>query len=235
MSKTILITGANRGLGFVMSKKLAELGHQVILTGRDEQKINSAAEKITNNCFPLKLDVTRPSQIANAFDIIQKEFTNIDILINNAGSVFDHAPFEQENHGPLYSNLDVLKQSMELNLYGPYQMIQTFLPLLTIEDQRTDIINISSGMGAINNMGTGVPTYRISKAALNALTSFLKSELSATNIHVNSVCPGWCATELGGENAPRSPLEGIQGVLWIIQEQPDINGQFIRDREIIPF
>jgi len=232
--KTILVTGANRGLGFEACKQLALDGHKIIMTGRDEAKLKQAAAKLSGNIIPLKMDVTADKEIENAAIWVKDHIGNIDVLINNAGSVFDTFPFGANCENPLSTGHNELRNTLELNLEGPYSVIKSFLPLLR-KTQRTDIINVSSGMGSLHDMGTGAPAYRISKAALNALTIFLATELAATKIYVNSLCPGWCSTELGGQEAPRTPAEGIIGIRWIVNERPELRGKFIRDKAIISF
>lgn len=235
MSKTILITGANRGLGLTLSKQLAEAGHKVLMTARDHSELANSARNINGEIHTFQLDVRDQDNIKSCYQWVQENFEHLDVLVNNAGAVFDTPPFQSDEPGPLYSDLPILRESFELNIFAPYMMIRQFLPLLLTNDKRTDIINLSTAMAAISNMGTGVPAYRLSKAALNALTSYLQAECVGTQVTINSVCPGWCTTQLGGENAPRSPLEGIQSILWIIDREPDINGALIRDKKIIPF
>lgn len=232
--KTVVVTGANRGIGFEAAKELAASGHTVILTARDETKGKAAADILPGDIIVHQLDVTDERSIRRFADFVKSESIDIDVLINNAGTSFDHRN-EQTAGNPLYTPAEMLRKTLEVNLIGAYALTRELFPYIT-RDERADIINISSGMGALTDMGTGSPAYRISKAALNALTVFLHAELSAaTEIRVNSVCPGWVRTALGGPNASRSLEEGVQGILWIVNEEPELSGKFIRDRRTIDF
>lgn len=231
--KTIIITGANRGIGLQAAKELAKQGHQVILTSRNKIKGHAAANTISPSVIYHQLDVTISESVKRFADFMAAEFEQIDVLINNAGSVFD-MPDPDYQQSPLSSGVDILRTTLELNLIGAYAVTQALLPFMN-KNQRSDIINISSGMGALTDMGIGSPTYRISKASLNAMTVLLANELAGTTIHANAVCPGWVKTDLGGAGAPRELAEGVVGINWIINQEPKISGKFIRDQEIIPF
>lgn len=231
--KTIVVTGANRGIGFEAAKELAASGHTVILTARDEVKGKAAADILAGEIIVHQLDITDGQSIGKFAAFIKSESINVDVLINNAGTSFDQRN-EQTAGNPLYTPVEMLRKTLEVNLIGAYALTRELFPYIT-RDERADIINISSGMGALTDMGTGSPAYRISKAALNALTVFLHAELNGTEIHVNSVCPGWVRTALGGSSAARSLEEGVQGILWIVNEEPELSGKFIRDRRMIDF
>ncbi|MBP9706397.1 MAG: SDR family NAD(P)-dependent oxidoreductase [Oligoflexales bacterium] len=233
--KTIFITGAARGIGFAAAKLLQADGHQVIASSRDLKKLEASLAKLPSGIAAIGLDVCDEKQVKAAAQEVQKRFGTIDVIINNAGSVFDEkSRFQAQPENPFDSSLEALKKTYQLNIAGPYAVIKYFLPLLS-KNRRTDIINVSSGMGALKDMGPGCPTYRISKVALNAMTVTLSAELIETQTHVNSICPGWCATDLGGVDAPRTPEQGVEGMQWIINEEPKIRGKFIRDKEIIDF
>lgn len=233
MAKTIVITGANRGIGFEAAKQLAAGGHEVVLTGRNQAKVEAAAATLDGNVIPHVLDVTDEGSIERFANFIKKKELAIDVLINNAGSVFDKKE-EQDGPNPLTTRADALRKTLELNLVGAYLVIQHLFPCMT-KNGRADIINISSGMGALKDMGTGWPAYRMSKAAMNAMTVWLSAELQGGNTKVNSLCPGWVRTELGGPNAHRTLEQGVQGILWIVNQEPDIHGKFIRDQRLIDF
>lgn len=231
--KTIVITGANRGIGFEAAKELAASGHTVILTARDETKGKAAADILEGDIIVHQLDVTDAQSIRRFAAFIESEPFNVDVLINNAGTSFDK--HDEDTDNPLYTSVDKLRKTLEVNLIGAYALTQALFPYIA-RNLRADIINISSGMGALTDMGTGSPAYRISKAALNALTVYLHAGLSVnTQIHINAVCPGWVRTALGGPNAARGLEEGVQGILWIVNEEPELSGKFIRDRHIIDF
>ena len=232
--KTVLITGANRGIGYEAAKELAESGHRVILTARNEEKGLKAKDSIKGDVIFYLLDVTQGESIKQLAKFIEKDVGTIDVLINNAGSLFDPKRFEVNPDNPLDTSVEILNQTLQLNLVGAYNVTKHVLPFMN-KTKRADIINVSSGMGALREMGGGTPAYRISKTALNALTKILTAEFKKTNLHVNSICPGWVRTDLGGPEAIRSVEEGVVGILWIINDEPEVRGQFIRDKEFLEF
>ncbi|OFZ46912.1 MAG: hypothetical protein A2381_03700 [Bdellovibrionales bacterium RIFOXYB1_FULL_37_110] len=232
--KTVLITGANRGIGFEAAKELAESGHRVILTARNKEKGIKACENIKGEVIFHLLDVTQSESVERLAKFIGKDIGTIDVLINNAGSMFDPRRFEANPANPLDSSVAILNQTLQLNFVGAYDVTKQILPFMN-KKERADIINVSSGMGALHEMGVGTPAYRISKTALNALTKVLTAEFENTDLHINSICPGWVRTDLGGVGATRSLEEGVMGIVWIVNEEPELRGQFIRDKEQLDF
>lgn len=128
--------------------------------------------------------------------------------------------------------LDQVKYIMETNLYGPWRMIQTFLPLLQ-KGRNGRIINISSGMGEFSSLSSDYPDYRLSKSSLNVLTIMLAEELINKGISINAMCPGWVKTDMGGPDAQREVSEGADTAVWLATEKKIPHGKFLRDREII--
>jgi NAD(P)-dependent dehydrogenase (short-subunit alcohol dehydrogenase family) len=127
----------------------------------------------------------------------------------------------------------LLEKSFLTNTVGAVLVSQAFLPLLSRARQGR-IINISSGLGSLSQMEANSPTYSISKTALNAVTRQFAAALKDKGISVNSVCPGWVRTEMGGPNAPRSVEEGAEGIVWLATEAPaGLTGNFIRDHQVI--
>ncbi len=227
-----LVTGANRGIGLEIVTQLATLGMKVILTSRNADKGRLAATTLQDSGLPVMfhhLDVTSESDIVNIANFINNEFGKIDILINNAAILVD------EKIRGLDVTMDVMRNVLESNLLGPLRLCQEIIPLMK-KNNYGRIINISSGMGSFNEMGSGYPSYRISKTALNAMTKILSSELSGTNILINSMCPGWVKTDMGGQEAPRTVAQGADTAVWLAQF-PDggPSGQFFRDRKMIPW
>ncbi len=225
-NKTALVTGAGKGLGFEVVKLLSSSGVQVFLTARDLKKAEVAYNSLGDfkkNIRLVELDVANPGSVKAAFEKINSEIDSLDILINNAGINYDtwqkaiNADIEVE-----------CKVTMETNFYGPWRMIKTFLPLL-LKSTQGRIVNVSSEAGSIAGLTGGIPAYATSKAALNALTKTVAGELKTNKILVNSVCPGWCATEMGGAGG-RSPVLGAKSILWAA-ELPDDGptGGFFRD------
>ncbi|HSA75114.1 MAG TPA: SDR family oxidoreductase [Candidatus Nitrosocosmicus sp.] len=207
--KIALVTGANRGIGFETCKQLSQLGLKVILTARDQIKGERAAKELTEQDLDVifyKLDVSDKENIANIYNAIEKKFSRLDVLVNNAAILYD------SNQTTINANLEIVSQALKTNLYGPWLLCQAFIPLMK-RNNYGRIVNVSSGAGSLQYMDGGAPAYGISKVALNALTKKLASELVGTNILVNSVDPGWVATDMGGKGG-RPVDEGAKGIVW---------------------
>ncbi len=224
-----LVSGANRGIGREVVRQLAVRGVTTILGSRDEEKGRTAAEGIDGEVVVRRLDVTDEKGIQNLAHEVEEEFGRLDVLVNNAGVSMD------SGRRGVNADLDVVRETLELNLFGAWRLCEAFVPLM----QRNNygrIVNVSSGMGALNEMGGGSPAYRVSKTALNALTRILASELRGSGILVNSVCPGWVRTDMGGSGASRSVEEGADTLVWaatLADNGP--TGGFFRDRRPIPW
>ena len=231
MSKVALVTGANRGIGLEISKQLASRGIVTILTTRNMHSgrpLVNELRKQWKNIWYHQLNVTEEQSIKDLLGFIEEECGNLDILINNAGILLD------EDKNILEMKPGLIRKTLDTNLYGPLRMSQAFLHLLKKSDDAR-IINLSSCMGQLSTMGNSSPAYRLSKTALNALTVILASELEGTNIKINSVCPGWIKTGMGGENAPLSVEEGADTAVWLATADKIPNGKFVRGREVIPW
>ncbi len=214
-----LVTGANRGIGFEVCRQLSALGHTVVLTARDAAKANVAAtQALVNpgNVLTLALEVTNAQSVRTAAEWVGRELGRLDVLINNAGGNFDM------EHLASAVPMDYLRQTLEMNLIGAWQVTQALLPLIR-KSKHGRIVNVSSGAGAfdsadgfgLKNMGGNAPAYAISKTALTAFTVKLATELRDTGILVNAVCPGWTATYPGGaEQGARPVADGARSVLW---------------------
>jgi len=235
--RVAVVTGANKGIGFAACGLLAGKGLRTVLTGRDEKKVKRAADSLKEQGLRLihhQLDVSDPESIKEFENWIYKEIGRADVLVNNAGVYLDKGGFGGNAAG-LDTDLDTLRQTMETNLYGPLRMCQALVPLMK-KNRYGRIVNVSSGMGQLADMNGGSPAYRISKAALNALTRIIASETSGDNILVNSAAPGWVATDMGGRNAPRSPEEGADTIVWLAtMEDGGPTGGFFKDRRQIPW
>lgn len=223
--RIILVTGANRGIGFEICRQLAEMDQHVILTARNEEKGKAASAKLNGEVDFLRLDMTAPETFAEARRIIEEKYGKLDVLINNAGISKGSKGFDQ-------AAMEDIRFVMETNLFGPVALIKTLLPLLLKSDD-SRIINISSGMGAINDAGSGYAAYRLSKASLNAFSAFLAKDLSGTHIKVNAVCPGWVRTDMGGPLALRSVAKGAETAVWLATATSIPNGKFVRDQKVI--
>lgn len=222
----VLITGANRGLGKEVATQLAEKGHEIIMTARDEQKGIQALKEVrersgNDNVRFIQLDVGSEEDCKRVFKIVNDNYDHLDVLINNAG-IFLNA--DDSSH----VSMDVMEYTMKTNFLGPFRLSQLFLPILEkAEDPR--IINVSSGMGALTDMGSGYAAYRISKTALNSLTAVMAADLHLRGLKVFSVCPGWVKTDMGGKEAPRELQEGAWSIMWLIDSPEAISGKFYRD------
>ena len=232
-AKIAVVTGGNRGIGFETCRQLAKQGLHVVLTSREPEKGQRAVETLSSeglNVTHHPLTVTDSDSVAQLAAFLQDEFGRVDALVNNAGVYLD-----AEGSSVFEAEIDTLRQTLETNVYAPLQLAQAIVPMMRQQNYGR-IVNVSSGMGQLTQMGGGAPGYRLSKTALNALTRILAAELEGTNILVNSVCPGWVRTDMGGESAPRSPEQGADTIVWLAT-LPDGSptGGFFRDRAPIPW
>jgi NAD(P)-dependent dehydrogenase (short-subunit alcohol dehydrogenase family) len=226
MSTISLVTGANRGIGREVCRQLAELGHTVILTARAPGAAGIAAQTV--RAEPMRLDVTDRASVADAADWTRQRYGKLDVLVNNAAITYDTW------QRAVTADLAVVREAAESNLYGPWLMVQEFLPLLRNSDHPR-IVNVSSEAASLAGMGGGTPAYTASKVALNALTRMLADELRRDRILVNAVCPGWVATDMGGPGG-RPVAEGAASVVWAAT-LPDSGptGGFFRDGRPLPW
>jgi NAD(P)-dependent dehydrogenase (short-subunit alcohol dehydrogenase family) len=226
--RVALVTGAYRGIGLEVVRQLARLGFDVLLTARDSGKAEAAAAGLKGEglkVVPVQLDVTDARSVEEAARFVSEQFGRLDVLVNNAAILYDDWQ-RAEN-----AELDTAREAFETNTLGPWRVSQAFLPLLR-KSRHPRIVNVSSESGSLASMGGGTPAYGVSKAGLNVLTRKLADELRPARVLVNSVCPGWVATEMGGPDAPRTPEEGAASVVWAAT-LPDTGptGGFFRDGE----
>ena len=231
-----LVTGANKGIGFEVTRQLGVKGIHVIMTSRDEKKGQAAFERMQNHGLDIsfqKLDVTDKEDIKWLSSFIKKEYGKLDILVNNAGVFLDNR--DSEDVSIFHSKVDTIRNTLETNTFGALLLCQEFIPLMK-KNNYGRIVNVSSGMGQLSDMNGGYAGYRLSKVSLNALTKIFADELKETNVLINSVCPGWVKTDMGGPNATRSVEEGVETIVWLAT-LPDSgpSGGFFRDKEIIPW
>ncbi len=227
--KIAAVTGANRGIGFEIANQLLKQGFHVIVTARDEAKGAAAVEKLSasGRAEFLPLDVSNSDSVQQFIASVAEKHGRLDVLVNNAGVFLD------KGMGPLEIGLDTVRETLEVNSLGPLYLIQQAVPLMK-KNGYGRIVNLSSGMGALNEMTGGYLAYRVSKTCLNAITLVLAAELAGTGILVNAMCPGWVQTDMGGENAPRSTEEGADTAVWLSMLPSDgPTGQFFRDKKVI--
>jgi NAD(P)-dependent dehydrogenase (short-subunit alcohol dehydrogenase family) len=229
MEKTVLITGANRGIGLQTAKELAGRGFRVFVGSRDERSGADAAAQIGHRAEALAIDVSDSQSIAAAARDLAAKTDRLDVLVNNAGI------YPDQGVTILDVSRDHLDETFQTNTFGPVIVTQAFLPLLR-KSAAARVINVSSGYGQLDGLSPGVPSYCLSKLALNGVTIMLAKALRAEKIAVNSVCPGWVRTDMGGANADRSVEEGADTVVWLAAEAPaSLTGKFFRDRAEIPW
>jgi NAD(P)-dependent dehydrogenase (short-subunit alcohol dehydrogenase family) len=230
--KIAVVTGANRGLGLETCRQLARLGLTVILTARDPARGAAEADKLQAQGLDVifqPLDVTDPASIAQLGEFLAQKFGRIDVLVNNAGVFLDPLGGDDPDASSvLRADIDTLRTTMETNLYGPLRMCQALIPLMQGSGR---VVNVSSGMGQLSEMNGCCPGYRFSKTGLNALTRTLADELQHSAIKVNSVCPGWVRTDMGGPNAERPVEKGAETIVWLATLDDDgPSGGFFRDK-----
>lgn len=237
--KVAVVTGANKGLGFEICKQLLDHEYQVILTARDATKGQAACQALAvhnPNIEFFKLDVTSQPDITALVRHLQDKWQRCDVLVNNAG-IFPDSRDDLENHWPsiLKADLDTIRIGMETNAYGALRLCQAIIPLMQ-KNGYGRIVNMSSGMGQLSDMNGCCAGYRISKTALNVITRVISDELKGTNILINSMCPGWVKTDMGGPGATRQIPEGADTATWLAM-LPDRgpSGLFFRDRKPIPW
>jgi NAD(P)-dependent dehydrogenase (short-subunit alcohol dehydrogenase family) len=222
--KIAIISGANRGIGKEIAKQLAALDFKVIATGRSLEKIQSISKEIDGDITPVVVDVASTESCDRFSMYLNENFEKVDVLVNNAGIM--------GNKSISSFDLEQIGKVLNTNLIGAIRLTKAVFPLLS-KSNDARIINISSQMGALRNLNGGYAAYRLSKWALNGFTLILASDLNNSNIKVNSICPGWCHTDMGGAGAPKSPAKGAETAVWLATEQSIVNGKFYSDKQII--
>lgn len=234
--RVAIVSGASRGLGREVVRQLGERGFQLVITARDQERLRESADEIARSTgvepLAVAADVTDADAVARLRDTVEERFGRADVLINNAGVLLGPRDFAQpEAASVLRADPLEVAATLAVNAIGPLRMIQAFAPLMRRQHWGR-IVNVSSGMGQLSEMGGGWPGYRQSKTALNALTRIVAAELQGSGIKVNSVCPGWCRTDMGGDAATRSATDGAASIVWAALLPDDgPSGGFFRDGE----
>lgn len=229
--KTALITGANKGIGYEVARQLASKGFQVFVGARNPQNGRQATEALRKHgaiATFVPLDVSDAQSIADAVHLVSAAAEHLDVLINNAGILLE------EDSAIAQLSAETVNRTLQTNTLGPMLVTQAFLPLL-LRSNAPRVVNVSSGGGQLNDgMGTWAPAYCLSKTALNAVTSLFAAALPS--ISINSVCPGWVRTDMGGASAARSVEEGADTIVWLATDAPkELTGKFLRDKKQIPW
>jgi NAD(P)-dependent dehydrogenase (short-subunit alcohol dehydrogenase family) len=225
-----LVSGANRGIGLETCRQLAQRDVQVILTSRDPAKGQAAVDQLATEGLTLayhQLDAADPDSINRLHDYVEATYGRLDILVNNAGILID------ERHSLLALDYDVLRSTMETNAYGPLLLTQAFVPLMRRRNYGR-IVNLSSGIGELSELGSSWPAYRLSKIFLNIQTRIIAGELEGSGILINAMCPGWVRSDMGGSDAPKSIADGADTAVWLSLLPDDgPQGGYFRDRQPI--
>ena len=243
MQRVALVSGGNRGIGREVARQLVALGHRVVIGSRDLATGEEVARELGENTSAVQLDVTdEDSTSAVQLDVtdedsivaavasVERDLGRLDVLVNNAG-----ISGGGWSTNAVDADLDEVRQTLETNLFGAWRLTEEALPLMR-KNGYGRIVNISSGMGQLSDMGGHSPGYRVSKTGLNVLTRMLTAELGDENILVNSVCPGWVRTDMGTQSARLSVEEGADTPVWLATLPDDgPRGGFFRNREPIPW
>ena len=229
---TILVTGANKGIGIEICRQLARLKHRVILSARSAERGEAAVETLAKEGLKvefLSLDTADEASILRAARELKERISALNVLINNAaildtwqGTILEAKPAD-------------LRDTFTTNALGPILLTQALLPLLEA-GKPARIINVSSQLASMQNMTDGWPGYGISKAALNAATRKLAEALAPRVISVNAASPGWVRTEMGGTSAPLSIEHGAQNIVRLVTDVPHtLTNHFLEENGEIPW
>jgi NAD(P)-dependent dehydrogenase (short-subunit alcohol dehydrogenase family) len=228
-TRVALVSGGNRGIGLELCRQLPERGITVIMGSREGEQGRAAAAGLSGGVVVRQLDVADPESVERISRSIEEEFGRLDVLVNNAALSNDGGQRGVD------ADLGRVQEALEVNLFGAWRLCEMAIPLMR-RNGYGRIVNLSTGLAALEDMGGGSPGYRISKTSLNALTRILASELRGSGILVNAVDPGWVQTDMGGSSAPRPVEEGADTPLWAATlPNNGPTGGFFRNRRPIPW
>ncbi|MDQ3863054.1 MAG: SDR family oxidoreductase [Actinomycetota bacterium] len=228
-ARIALVSGGNRGIGLEVCRQLAASGYTVVMGSRNEGKGRAAAEGLEGDVIPHQLDVTDAGSVERVATFLEEEFGRLDILVNNGAISNDGGQRGVD------ADLGRVKEALEANLFGAWRLCEMAIPLMR-RNGYGRIVNVSTGLASLEDMGGGSPGYRVSKTALNALTRILASELRGSGILVNAINPGWVQTDMGGSGATRPVEEGAEGLVWAATlPNSGPTGGFFRDRQPVPW
>lgn len=232
--KIALVTGGNRGIGRAIARQLADQGIHVIITARkisDGQSVVDEIAEAGGSSEVMLLEMTDSQHRERLVRDIDVQYQRLDIVVNNAGVALDKWVPGAD------LDIQVMRDTMEVNVYASLQLIQLALPLMK-RNQYGRIVNLSSELASLNDMHLGMTlAYRTSKAALNAITRILALELEEyPDIKINAAAPGWVKTELGGDDAPLTPEQGAITPVWLATLPEDgPSGGFYREKQAYPW
>jgi len=225
--KIALVTGANKGIGFEIVRQLLQRDFQVVLAARNHDAGRQAIAKLSGNVRFLPLDVSDDLSIQKAANEFGANHDRLNVLVNNAGI------YPDEGFTILTITREQLVATFQTNIFGAVRVVQEFLPYLRKADSAR-VINVSSGYGEIGGLSADVPSYCLSKLALNGATLMLHQKLQPEGISINSMCPGWVRTDMGGPGASRSVEQGADTAVWLAADASgSLSGKFFRDRKEI--
>ena len=223
--RVALVSGGNRGIGLEVCRQLAGRGITVVMGSRDAEQGRDAASNLPDGVVVHQLDVSEPESVERLARSVEEEFGRLDVLVNNAAISND------EGQSGVDADLDRVKEALEANLFGAWRLCEVAIPLMR-RNGYGRIVNVSTGLASLEDMGGGSPGYRVSKTALNVLTRILASELRGSGILVNAVNPGWVQTDMGGSGATRTVEEGAEALVWAATlPNSGPTGGFFRDRQ----
>ena len=229
--RVALVTGANRGIGFEVCRSLGRQGASVILGSRDVARGVNAAEQLRSTGLDVvcrQLDVTDQVSVDAMAAWLEAEHGRLDVLVNNAGIM-------PNKKNVLDAPLSEVEEMWQVNTLGPWRAALALSPLMT-QNHWGRIVNLSSEAGSMTRMTGTAAAYRVSKAALNAFTRILASQLQPEGVLVNAVCPGWVHTDMGGPEAPRTLEQGASSVMWAVCLNDDgPTGGFYQDGKPLPW
>jgi NAD(P)-dependent dehydrogenase (short-subunit alcohol dehydrogenase family) len=226
-----LVTGGNKGIGFEICRQLARKGVNVVLTARDEGKGLAATRRLQSqglNVIFHPLDVTDAAAVRRLARYLDSVHGGCDIVVNNAGIALD-----RYSSSVLDAPVQLFRDTMETNVFGPLLLCQALVPSM-LRQRYGRVVNLSSGMGQLEDMGDGSAAYRMSKTALNALTRMVAAATENRGILVNALCPGWVRTDMGGRDAARGVEKGAETAVWLATLPANgPSGGLFRDKKAI--
>jgi len=238
--KTVLITGANKGIGYETARQLGRLGYRIWLGSRDAERGGAAVAQLVaegHDARLLVIDVTGDASVAAAAARVQAEDGRLDVLINNSG--ITGGPPSAPSVEPIGQIQDVY----QTNVFGPIRVTQAFLPLLTAAG-RANVVMVSSGLGSLGWLsdpdnafyGVNILGYNSSKTALNAITLSLAKDLAAVGVKVNAADPGYTATDMNGHSGYRTVEQAAAGIVWLADQDADgPTGRFYFEQAEVPW
>ncbi|MFH5182521.1 SDR family oxidoreductase [Paenibacillus sp. TAB 01] len=214
----IVITGANRGLGYQLTAEAAQRGHTVIAgirSGQAEGKLQELMGRYPGQIVPVELDVAREETAERLAEKLRGSGQTVDVVINNAAVLLGRGVKLEEQP------MEDVSVSFDINLFGPMRVMKHLLPLIA-EGGNSAVINISSEAGSLSNAYGGDYAYALSKAAINMFSKQLRKYLLPRGIRVYALHPGWIKTDMGGEKAPGDPVESARGIIDIVENKKEI-------------